>query len=324
MEQITQMLDMVSRTFALSIKILPKTLRDSIGLAYLLFRISDCLEDHAEMNVNRKVMLLELWADILKGNNSVEELIRRISDLDSNDPEVYVAQHADDLIQYLKIMPLELQDFMVYRCVQSTIGMARWQRQGPNVETVEELDDYMHQVAGQVGYLLTDIFAWYSSSIYRHKVELLPLAREFGLGLQTVNIIRGLRKDYERGWVFVPHSYLDQVRITREQFFSPNYEKRAFRVVEMLAEKAEEHLYHSLAYIAAFPRHLQRIRLACMWPLFFAVKTLAVCRTNIDVIRDEVKITRQDVKDIIRETILMGWSNRWVYRYYDELNSESI
>lgn len=122
----------------------------------------------------------------------------------------------------------------------------------------------------------------------------------------------------------MPRSYLDQVGITRDQFFSPHYEDKAFRVVNMLSVKAEEHLHNSLAYIAAFPRHLQRIRLACMWPLFFAVKTLTVCRTNIEVIRDEVKITRQDVQEIMRQTTLMGWSNRWVYRYYDELTLQQI
>ncbi|MFV9675600.1 MAG: squalene/phytoene synthase family protein, partial [Anaerolineales bacterium] len=185
MEQYEQMLDKVSRTFALSIRFLPRVLRDSIGLAYLLFRVSDCLEDHAELEVSQKVMLLELWAQILEGNHRAEELVERISDLDSTDPEVYVAQHADDLIERLRIMPPEVQEFTAHRCAQSAMGMARWQQQGPFIETVEEMDDYMHQVAGKVGYLLTDIFAWYSSPIRQHKDELLPLAREFGLGLQT-------------------------------------------------------------------------------------------------------------------------------------------
>ena len=320
MNQVNEMLDRVSRTFALSIKFLPRILSSSVGLAYLLFRVSDCLEDHPDLDVNQKVMLLELWAQILDGSVRVEELIERITDLDNADPEVYVAQHADELIAYLQVMPPELQKFMTQRCAQTSRGMARWQRQGPFIETVEEMDDYMHQVAGRVGYLLTDIFAWYSTPIRQHKAELLPLAREFGLGLQTVNILRGLRKDYERGWMFVPRTYLDQVGITRDQFFSAQHEDEAFHVVSMLADKSEEHLRHSLAYIAAFPRHLQRIRLACMWPLFFAVKTLAICSTNIEVIRDEVKITRRDIQDIMRQTTLMGWSNRWVYRYYEELS----
>jgi len=313
------MLEAVSRTFALSIKQLPEPLRDWVGLAYLLFRVSDCLEDHPHMDVGRKVELLELWEQVLQGRRPAKEFVERVSDLDGEDPEVYVAQQADDLIEYLYTMPLELRSHMITRVAKSTLGMARWQRQGPYVETVEELDDYMHEVAGRVGYLMTDIYAWYYPRLRGRKEELLPLGRQSGLGLQTVNVIRGLRKDYGRGWVFVPRVFLDQAGITREQFFSPGYEPQALQVVAMLADKAEQHLAHGLAYIAAFPARLHRVRLACMWPLFFAAKTLAISHNNLQVIHGEVKITRQDVRDIVRRSILLGWSNRWMIGYYQRL-----
>ena len=54
----TDMLETVSRTFALSIRFLPETLREPVALAYLLFRVSDGLEDHAELLADRKVVLL--------------------------------------------------------------------------------------------------------------------------------------------------------------------------------------------------------------------------------------------------------------------------
>ena len=55
--------------------------------------------------------------------------------------------------------------------------------------------------------LNTELFAWYSRSIRRRMSRLIPLARECGLALQTVNVVRGLRDDYERGWIFVPESF---------------------------------------------------------------------------------------------------------------------
>ena len=323
MHQYAHMLEMVSRTFTLSIEQLPKIVRDAITLSYLLLRVSDCLEDHESMDVDRKIRLLELWDEILDGQKSAIELTEQLSDLDSTDPEVYVAQQANDLMTFLRTFPNEIQSAIVSRVKRTTVGMARWQRQGPFVETEAEMDDYMHQVAGRVGYLITDIFAWYSPRIMARKEELLPLAREYGLALQTVNIIRGMRKDYERGWVYVPRTYLDQVGITRDQLFDPGHEDKAIEVVNLLAEKAENHLRHGLAYIAAFPIHQHRIRLACMWPLFFAVKTLALSRNNINVILQEVKMTRKDVKDIMRQTTLMGWSNRWLNKYYETLSQHT-
>ena len=320
MNQYLQMLEMVSRTFTLSIVQLPRIVRDSIALSYLLLRVSDCLEDHETMDVERKVRLLELWDQILAGQRPASELTSQLGDLDSSDPEVYVAQKATDLMDFLKTFPQEIQQSIINRVKRTTLGMARWQKHGPFVDNEEEMDDYMHQVAGRVGYLITDIFAWYSPRIMARKAELLPLAREYGLALQTVNIIRGMRKDYERGWVFVPRTYLDQVGITPEQLFAPGYEDKAIQVINLLADKAENHLRHGLAYIAAFPIHQHRIRLACMWPLFFAVKTLALSRNNINVLLNEVKMTRQDVKTIMRQTTLMGWSNKWLDRYYETLS----
>ncbi len=320
MNQYIEMLQMVSRTFTLSIEKLPAILRDSIALAYLLLRVSDCLEDHDVIEVDRKIHLLELWDEILAGQQPVGDLIQAVNDLDATDPEVYVVKHADGLIDFLHTMPVDIQNFIVERVARTTLGMARWQQHGPFVENEAAMDDYMHQVAGRVGYLLTDLFAWYSPVIRQRKDELMPLSREYGLALQTVNIIRGLRKDYERGWVFVPETYMQEVGLTRDQFFAPGNEDKALQVVNRLADKAETHLRHGLEYIAAFPIHQHRIRLACMWPLFFAVKTLSMSRNNINVLVGEVKMTRQDVSAIMKKTAVMGWSNRWLTHYYEHIN----
>jgi farnesyl-diphosphate farnesyltransferase len=324
MNQYIQMLRMVSRTFTLSIEQLPKNIRDSVALAYLLLRVSDCLEDHETMDPARKIQLLELWCDVLDGQRSVSELTGQITDLDDSNPEVYVAQNAGLLLNFLDTLHPETRTFVTKRVKQTTTGMARWQRQGPAVKTEEDLDDYMHQVAGLVGYLLTDIFAWHCSKIMARKEILLPLAREFGLALQTVNVIRGLRKDYERGWVFVPNSFLEQAGITGDQLFMPDFEDKAMQVVELLADKAEGHLQNGLKYIITLPRTQHRIRLFCVWPLFFAVKTLAISRDNVEVLRAEAKMNRKDVKNIVRDTTLLGWSNRWLNNYYTSLNSSSI
>src|SRR5437868_1895140 len=82
-------------------------------------------------------------------------------------------------------------------------------------------------VAGRVGYLVTDIFAWYSGFVRARLNQLMPLAREFGLALQTVNVIRGLRKDYERGWIFVPESFCAAVNLRRSDLFKPEYQIQA-------------------------------------------------------------------------------------------------
>jgi farnesyl-diphosphate farnesyltransferase len=128
-----------------------------------------------------------------------------------------------------------------------------------------------------------------------------------------------MRKDYERGWVFVPRTFYTQVGLTHSDLFEPEHLPTAMCVVDMLARKAERHLASGMTYITAFPRHQHRIRLACMWPLLFAVKTLAVSRNNHNVLLTEAKIGRSQVRQIMRDTFLLGWSNAWLKRYYHTL-----
>jgi len=314
-----KLLRSVSRTFALSIEQLPPILREATGVAYLLFRVSDCLEDSQAMSAERKALHLQTWAKVLEGTSPVRKLTNEISDLDNSDPEVNVAQNAGLVLDELRLLPPEAQEFIIRRVRKSTLGMARWQEHGPFVEDEAALDDYMHEVAGRVGYLVTDLFAWHSPRIRERKEQLIPLSRECGLALQTVNVIRGMRKDYDRGWVFVPQSFYEPLGLTRETLFDPMQLDKAMQVVSMLVDKADRHLNHGLAYVTTFPRRHHRIRLALMWPFLFAVRTLAISRHNAYVLLSEAKIGRSTVKRIVALTKLLGWSNHWLIFYWNNL-----
>jgi farnesyl-diphosphate farnesyltransferase len=315
-----EMLRAVSRTFAVSIERLPKALRDVVTTAYLLYRVSDCLEDNTQLMASHKADLLRMWSRVLVDSMPVDSLTGKIHHLDETDPEVYVARHAGEILRRLRRLPQPIQEIITKYVNETSLGMARWQENG-DVRTEEDMDDYMHQVAGRVGYLLTDLFALYSPTIMERKERLFPLARHFGLALQTVNIIRGLRKDYERGWVYVPRTFYEPLGLTRDNLLSPGNAAQILKVVDRLADKAETHLQYGLNYIVNLPKWLHGLRLACMWPLLFGVRTLAVSRNNIDVILSEVKITRKDVKKIMLDTTLFGWSNGWLINYYDRLHT---
>lgn len=314
------LLRMASRTFAIGIEQLPGVLCDAGTVAYLLLRVSDYLEDNEDMPAQKKVGLLNLWAEVLNGNAKVEGLLSQIAGADRTNPDAVVAQHAEDILARLALLPDEVRAIITQHVINSTLGMARWVQRGPQVNDEADLDDYMFEVAGRVGYLLTHLFAWYSLSIRIRIKELLPLAREFGLALQTVNVIRGLRKDYERGWVYVPKKFLAAVNLTAHELFQPENRAEAIKVLDMLADKAERHLHAALACVKSLPPWQHRIRLACIFPLMFAIRTLAISRRNADVFSDEAKITREEVKRIVKDATLWGWSNIWLDRYYQELN----
>lgn len=323
MPTLKEMLRATSRTFSIGIERLPGMLGTSVMIAYLLLRVSDYFEDDDNLSNRDKVHFLETWDSVLAGQSDVTQLVGRITSPDSSNPDKTVARHAAQVLDALHSLPPNVQAIIISNVRNTTQGMAHWVARGPLVEDEADMDNYMHEVAGRVGYLLTDLFSWHSTYIHYRKAALMPLAREFGLALQTVNVIRGLREDYERGWIFVPRSFCSDLFINREELFHPEKLQAAMEVLLKLTNKADHHLESALRYLKALPPWQYGIRLFCVYPLMFAVRTLAISRGNRAVLLGEVKITRDEVKRIVRDTTLWGWSNSWLDSYYRKLSVEN-
>jgi len=109
--------------------------------------------------------------------------------------------------------------------------------------------------------------------------------------------------------------------LTADQLFDPQYRQQALQVLDKMTEKAERHLRHALTYVKALPWWQHGIRLGCIFPLMFAIRTLAVSRNNTEVFSNETKITREEVKKIVLDSTLWGWSNLWLDNYYERLGT---
>ena len=182
----------------------------------------------------------------------------------------------------------------------------------------------MHEVAGRVGHLLTELFVLRLSGVDGEGGRMMKLGREFGLALQTVNVIRGLHEDRERGWVYVPRDFLPDPDIRAAELFEPDHRTAAMTVLDRLVVKADRHLAAARAYIRLIPRRHHRVRLFCLLPLLFAVRTLTISRSNPDVLTRETKMTRREVERITRRAKVMGFSNRWIERYCGRLAAMGV
>jgi farnesyl-diphosphate farnesyltransferase len=322
MPTLNELLHAASRTFAIGIDLLPGPLRDEVQIAYLLLRVSDYLEDNVTMPASRKAELLGLWAAVLAGEQEVELLAGDLHPVEEDTPDALVARNLVQVHEgFLALRPRSRG--VVGRHVRdSTLGMARWALRGPDIGDEADLDDYMHEVAGRVGWLLTELFAGEVPAIARRREEMMALGREFGLALQTVNVIRGLHSDWERGWVYVPRSFVGATASPAEVFRREERDPELERaVLARLVEKAVRHLEAARLYIAHIPRPRHGIRIFCLLPWLFAVRTLAVSRDNLDVFEEETKIGRAEVGRIVRAARLLGWSNAWVRWYAGRLGS---
>jgi farnesyl-diphosphate farnesyltransferase len=314
---LNELLHAASRTFALGIDLLPEPLRTEVETAYLILRVSDYLEDNVSMASTRKAVLLERWARVLEGDESIEELAAELAAAEEDSPDALVARNAARVFGALRSLRPAARDILVRHTTDASRGMARWALRGPDIPDEAALDDYMHEVAGRVGWLLTELFADALPAVGRRRGEMMTLGREFGLALQTVNVIRGLHSDWERGWIFIPATFLpDEAPDPRALLEGRVEDGAAARaIVERLVHKASKHLDAAGRYLTLLPRRAHGVRLFCLLPYLFAVRTLAISGGDTRVFREELKITRREVRAIARRARVLGWSNRWIAWY---------
>jgi farnesyl-diphosphate farnesyltransferase len=209
-------------------------------------------------------------------------------------------------------------------------GMARYARihsaahpgRLVSLTSIEELDSYCYYVAGTVGHLLTELFSLHSPRVTPHHYQRLKaLSTSFGLGLQLTNIIKDVADDRQRGWSFVPTQLCSLVGVTPEALLEPEHQRQARIVMDTLISKAKGHLNDALAYCTALPRSQYKIRLFCLTPLYFAVRTLALAERDPRLLdpTHKVKITRGEVYRTLCATYIVAPSNHLTAAYFRQL-----
>jgi len=321
MPTLNELLHAASRTFAVGIDHLPSPLRREVETAYLLLRVSDYLEDNESMEPNQKAGLLDRWARVLAREDGVEGFARALGPVPDPTPDALVARSVVQVAEALDRLRPQAQAVIRRHVRDSTLGMARWVLRGPGLADEADLDDYMHEVAGRVGWLLTELFSLDVPEVAAQRDPMMALGRDFGLALQTVNVIRGLHADWRRGWVYVPRSFAGGDGSAARVFSDEADPALEGRVLEELVAKAERHLAAAADYIARLPRRSRGIRLFCLLPHLFAVRTLALSRGNRAVFRRETKISRAEVRQIVRAAGMLGWSNGWIRWYVGRLSA---
>ena len=201
-----EVLQGVSRTFAVTIPELPDTLRDVVSNAYLLCRITDTIEDEPALCTALKQQFWRRFVDVVAGRDDAADFAQKLGaslsssttaseyDLVANTPRVLRITEGFRAVQRRAIK----------RCVRiMSRGMAEFSRSThPRAsEDMAEVDRYCYQVAGVVGEMLTELFCDYSGEMNNRRDELLPLAVSFGQGLQMTNILKDIWEDRRRGGV---------------------------------------------------------------------------------------------------------------------------
>ncbi len=265
----------VSRSFYLTLRLMPRAVRGPLALGYLLARASDSIADASGADVARRIEALErlrggeVPADVLalaesQTNPREAELLRRLPAL----MEAMANSDARDSLAWVWGHILRGQLFDLTRFGPGAAALS-----------AEELHDYTYLVAGCVGEFWSRLCAERLRGFSRRPLdEMVALGVDYGRGLQLVNILRDRRGDAALGRVYAPDA----------------------RFAELKAQ-AEEGLRSGLEWASAV--EVRRVRYACVVPARIGQETLA----RIERDSGAVKVSRAAVRRILLGSLPRLW-----------------
>jgi farnesyl-diphosphate farnesyltransferase len=201
-----------SRTFALSIPMLPGTVRRDVGIAYLLFRIADTFEDAIGWPRERRIRALADLAELLVDPALAEERARGwLAGPLAIPHEGYLEllAAAPRVLAAYAALPDATRETMRQHLGKTLAGMARFVDRTDDeghlaLADLEELREYCYVVAGVVGEMLTELFLRELPRLAAAGGALRARARAFGEGLQLVNILKDSNADLDEGRRYLP------------------------------------------------------------------------------------------------------------------------
>ncbi|WP_250441263.1 phytoene/squalene synthase family protein [Caballeronia sp. AZ1_KS37] len=334
------LLKSVSRSFYLTLRILPAGMRDPIGLAYLLARAADTIADTSLISPQRRLeLLLSLRAQI-NGAPDDGALARIAGEVAGQQAQPDERALLESLDAALAILPqLNADDRAAVRDIVTTLstGMEFDLRTFPDETSGEivalrefgELDRYTYLVAGCVGEFWTKMtYAHMPGTLKAAPDTMLALGVRFGKALQMTNVLRDCAKDLRIGRCYLPESMLARHGLTPQNVLRPETSARARPVLFELLRTSLALFEDAVDYTLAIPASAIRLRLACLWPIMIGLDTLVLLARNeawLDP-RKVSKVRRNDVYRIMAASLPMVVSNgmlrAWTARRVQAIEAE--
>jgi farnesyl-diphosphate farnesyltransferase len=329
------LLKRVSRSFYLTLAVLPAPMRDPVGLAYLLARAADTIADTSLIEPARRLtLLLALRAAVAgdRGEGTVRELARIADEVAGQQALPDEKRLLESLDAALAVLDeLDAADRAAVRDIVATLttGMEFDLRTFPSEDSgavaalgdVSELDRYTYLVAGCVGKFWTKMTCAHLPATFDEPQETV-IARgvRFGKALQLTNILRDCGKDLRIGRCYLPMTLLERHGLTPAELLAPGASTRARPVLVELMATALAHYRAAADYTFSIPRLSIRLRLACLWPILIGLETLRLLAAN-DAWLDPAKISKVRRNDVYRliagstaavsfDGVLRGWMER--------------
>jgi farnesyl-diphosphate farnesyltransferase len=311
---LTDLLRDVSRSFYLTLRALPPSIRPQIGLAYLLARTTDTIADTQLVDPGRRLEALDALRGRISGRSRAPLSFGELAARQGSPAERVLLERCEEALEILA--GLEPPDRALVRQVLDTITsgqeldlrrFAGASAENPAaLNTAEELDDYTYRVAGCVGEFWTRICRLHVFPGAALDDEfLLGNGIRFGKGLQLVNILRDVPGDLRLGRCYLPAGELAAAGLAPRDLQDPANLPRLRPLYNQKLDAAEAHLRAGWGYTNALPWRAARVRLACAWPILIGLDTLRLLRRgNVLDARNRIKVGRSDIKRVVFRSVV--------------------
>jgi len=279
----------VSRTFYLSVRVLPARLRQPIAVGYLLARAADTLADTGRLTDAQRRIHLTRWAAAVKGPpaegrvaQDAGEIARTCAPLQDDPRERALIAALPQCLVWLE--SLEAADRADVRRVMRLItqGQLLDIERFPQGQTLHalatsaQLNEYTYLVAGSVGEFWTELCIRHLPGFSQLPHERMrELGRAYGQGLQLVNILRDAPADLAAGRCYLPLDALHEAGVAPGEIAA---RPERFDVVwRRWHAQARQDIDQGMRYASAVnPR---RVRAASALPALLAARTLSLLET---------------------------------------------
>lgn len=197
----------VSRSFYLSIRLLPAGLRRPVAIAYLLARTSDTLADAPGIAAQDRIAALDLFMASIQGTAPPRPFD---AGSDATPAERRLLAAFPTCMRELEHIPAvdrgEVFTVLGHIVAGQRLDIERFGVAGTQAQalTPDELDQYTYLVAGSVGEFWTRLgFRHVDNFASLPQGEMCELGRRYGMALQLVNVLRDRGEDLANGRAYV-------------------------------------------------------------------------------------------------------------------------
>jgi farnesyl-diphosphate farnesyltransferase len=319
----TALLKQVSRSFYLSVAVLPAGVRPTIGLAYLFARAADTIADTRLIERRARIVHLEALGEELSLARAgrIAAIVEAAAGSQSLPAERRLLERLPAILAAYR--GLAAADQARVRRLLATIieGMTEDLRVFPGedegklaaLETRADLDRYTYLVAGCVGEFWTEIHIAHRPRL-RHwdPIKMTALGVRFGKGLQLTNVLRDIPRDLRQGRCYLPRRDLALLGLEPRDLLDPAAGRALRPLLVELLNVALDHYEAAWQYTFAIPRSETRMRLACAWPLLIGQRTLDLLARTPNWLDPAVvlKVPRVRVYGMLARSLGTVWSTR--------------